>query len=166
MDSPKNLKKLEAINYGTNYIEIGWVKRSRENLKAEPNNKNIFKHGDEVYFKFDTLKEQNELLAKQWMKIPWKDDFATSLKALPWEFEKDDWYTWGNILWNILDLSLSGSYNGDGYLLNRDENGHVRSASERGTGYNMAWFYNFSESEGILDCGENDSARVIRPVLK
>jgi hypothetical protein len=23
MDSPKNLKKLEAINYGTNYIEIG-----------------------------------------------------------------------------------------------------------------------------------------------
>ncbi len=70
MDTSENLKKLEAINYGSNYIEIGGVKRARENLKAEPNNKDIFKHGDEVYFKFDTLKEQNKLLANQGMEIP------------------------------------------------------------------------------------------------
>ena len=66
----ENLQKLDAINYTKDSIEIGGVKRARKNLQAEANGKDIFRYGDEVYFKFDELRYQNELLADQGMKIP------------------------------------------------------------------------------------------------
>jgi len=164
MDTSENLKKLETINYGSNYIEIWWVKRARENLKAEPNKKNIFKHGNECYFKFDTLNKQNELLAKQWMEIPWKDIFAKALEALPWNFSEENWYVWGNILWNILDLSMSGCCSSDGALIIEGRYGYVRSSSERGS--NPAWNFGFDEGGGVLGRHDRDIAFAVRPVLK
>jgi hypothetical protein len=59
------------------------VKRARENFKAEPDGKNIFEHGNEVYFTFSALKEQKKRLSDRGMKIPRKDDFVKALKALP-----------------------------------------------------------------------------------
>lgn len=63
MNTEKDFKKLEAINYETNYIEIWWIKRARENLKAKPNDENILQYDNEVYFTFDALRQQNILLA-------------------------------------------------------------------------------------------------------
>jgi hypothetical protein len=83
MDISEYFRRLEAINYGWNYIEIGGVKRARENMKVQPDYRNIFKHGDEVYFTFNALKNQTELLADQGMVIPSKANFITALKALP-----------------------------------------------------------------------------------
>ena len=48
MDMQRNLKKLDAINYGSNYIEIGGVKFSREKLvpqvefNKKPNTYHVF----------------------------------------------------------------------------------------------------------------------------
>ena len=164
MDTSENIKKLEAINYRFDYIEIGWVKRTRENLKAEPNKKDIFKHGDEVYFKFDTLKEQNKLLAKQWMEIPWKENFVKTLKALPGEYSESNRYAWANIMWNILGLSMSGWCDSDGELSNKGEYGYVWSSSERNS--NCAWSFRFNEDEGILNWGNSYNAFAVRPVFK
>lgn len=164
MDTEENFKKLEAINYGSNYIEIGGVKRARENLKAEPNNKNIFKHDDEIYFKFDALKEQNKLLANKGMEVPWKDDFIKSLKALPWDYSEGNWYTGANILWNILDLSLSGCCNSDGVPILQGGFGFVGSFSEFGR--LRAWNFKFQEDRGKLYSNSRAFALAIRPVFK
>jgi hypothetical protein len=164
MDTSENLKKLEAINYGLNYIEIGWVKRARENLKAEPNNKNIFKHGDEIYFKFDALKEQNNLLANKGMEIPWKDNFVKALEALPGDYSQSNWYAWANILWTILDLSMSGWCSSVGGLFDRGRYGYVWSSSESSS--SDARFFSFSEDKGRLLRSYRLSALAVRPVLK
>ena len=164
MYTSKNLKKLEAINYGSNYIEIGWVKRARENLKAEPNNKNIFKCGDEIYFKFDALEEQNKLLANQGMEIPRKDDFIKSLEALPWKFSEDIWYAGGNILWNILDLSISGSFIDDHKFYGEGEYGYVWSFSEYDSEF--ARNFTFSKDRSTLTWENKNCALPVRPVLK
>ncbi len=166
MDTSENLKKLEAINYGSNYIEIGGVKRARENLKAEPNNKDIFKHGDEVYFKFDTLKEQNKLLANQGMEIPWEDNFVKALEALPWDYSENnwDWYAGANILWTILDLSMSGCCSDGGKLINEGRYGFVWSSSEINS-INARHFI-FNEDEGKLYWFDRNCALAVRPVLK
>ena len=161
----ENLKKLEAINYGSNYIEIGWVKRARENLKAKTNNRNIFKHGDEVYFKFDTLKEQNKLLAKQGMEIPWKDSFVSVLKVLPWGYSEDNRSVGANILWIILDLPMSGWYNADGELVYEWKFGYVWSSSEKFKDI-AAYAFTFDRGRGVLNWIDERNAIVVRPVLK
>lgn len=164
MDTSENLKKLRTINYGSNYIEIWWVKRARENLKAEPDGKDIFKHGDEIYFKFNTWKKQNKSLAKQGMEIPWKDNFTRALQALPWDFSQANWYTGANILWTILNLSMSGWCYSGGELFDEGEYGYTRSSSERGGSY--AWEFKFDKDGGGLGWLPKDAAFVIRPILK
>lgn len=164
MDTSENIKKLEAINYASNHIEIWGVKRARENLKTEPNEKNIFKHGDEVYFTFNALKEQNKLLADQGMEIPWKANFTKALKALPWEFSESNRYAGANILWNILNLSMSGWCNSDGTLISKGKFGCVWSSSEGSSVRARA--FNFDGGKGDLDWTPRYIALAVRPVLK
>ena len=85
MDTSENLKRLEAVNYTANYIEIGGVRRAREDVKAKPDGKNIFQHCATTYFKRDekTMKKQTALLASQGMEIPSKEHYARSMAALP-----------------------------------------------------------------------------------
>ena len=119
----ENFKKLEAINYGIDHIEIWGTKRTRKNMKAEPDGKGIFKYENEVYFKYRTLATQNKLLETKWMTIPTKNDFIKSFSTLPWY--NPEWVLSAqsniNILWTILNLSMSGSYNGYGKLSLKDE---------------------------------------------
>lgn len=67
MDTSENLKKLDAIVYTSEYIEVGGIKRARKDITAKPNGKNIFQHNNVTYFKRSEsmIKEQNDLLAKQ-----------------------------------------------------------------------------------------------------
>jgi hypothetical protein len=166
MDTSANLKKLEAINYWSNFIEIGWVKRARENLKAEPNNKNIFKHDDEIYFTFDALKEQNNLLANKGMEIPWWDNFVDALSALPWNFSENnnESYAGANILWNILDLSMSGWCYSDGRLFDKGKYGFVWSSSEYNSDF--ARNFRFDEDGGDFSRFIRIAACAVRPVFK
>ena len=67
MDTSENLKKLDAIVYTAESIEVGGVKRARKDITAKPNGKNIFQHNNVTYFQRSEsmIKEQNDLLAKQ-----------------------------------------------------------------------------------------------------
>ena len=165
MNTEENLKKLEAINYGPNYIEIWWIKRARENLKAEPNGKDIFQHWDEIYFGFHQMVEQMNLLNEKWMDLPDKKQFIKTLKALPWERWEHgpDEYVWGNILWIILDLPKSGSQYRN-KLFDQGVSGYIWSTS--GPRLGRAWIYEFNEDKGGL--AENDmwEEYPIRPILK
>jgi hypothetical protein len=57
MNTEENFKKLEAINYGSNYIEIGGVKFSREKFVPEvkfndkPNSYNVFESNEKGIYK-------------------------------------------------------------------------------------------------------------------
>lgn len=113
MDTSENLKKLEAINYGANFIEIGGVKFSRENLIPqvefnqevnqydvfESNKKGIFKtkyNGkDEYYLTTDVYIQEAKKQGKKAIK---DDHIRKALQALPGEFLNNNWYTGGNIL--------------------------------------------------------------------
>jgi len=167
MLTEENIKKLEAINYASNYIEIWWIKRAREDLKAQPKKKVIFQHGDTTYFKRseDMLKEQNEILAEQWMEIPLDNYFESSLQALPWEYkERGTRYTWWNILSFITNMSMSGFCDSDGTLDSNGGYGFRWSASSRDD-FNARYF-KFSEDKGILHRGNRNNAFPVRPVLK
>jgi len=169
MHTSENLWKLEQIYYHWDFIQIGWVKRTRENLKAEPNEKNIFKDEDtdDIYFKFDALKKQNKLLAKTGMKIPWKNDFIESLQALPWDFQENDNYLWGNILWILLDLPMSGCLPSP-YIdtIYKDES-YIRFFSESSD--KDVWYFNFNENGCTIYHDEREMYRtacLVRPIHK
>ena len=167
IDYKSNYKKLEAINYWLNYIEIGGVKRARENYKTKSNDKDIFKYGDEVYFKFDALKEQSWLLATQGMKIPQKDDFVKSLKALPSTTVRK--YIWGYILSKILDLDKSwlvSKYNKDSKneVMFRSHYGHLWSSSEAESG--TVWQFAFDRHEGTISTENKSNGLPVRAIFK
>lgn len=105
-DTPENLKKLEAIKYGVNFIEIGGVRFSREKLipqvkfKSEPNRSNVFgsdKKGifktnyngkDEYYLTTDAYIQESKKQGKKAIK---DDHMRKALESLPGKFQ-DDWY--------------------------------------------------------------------------
>jgi len=143
MATSENLNKLEAIKYGLDYREIAWLKFSREKLipqvkfNDEVNNygvfeseeKNIYKTmyngNSEYYLSADQYRDQAK---KQW-KIAIEDThIRKALKALPWEFSENNRYIWANILWNILNLSMSGYVLSDCRLWDRDDYGCLSSA--------------------------------------
>ena len=94
MDTAENLKKLDAIVYTTEYIEIGGVKRARKDITAKPNKKTIFQHNDVTYLQWspEMIQEQNALLAKQGMEIPLDSSYEIAIEALPGECSKEERY--------------------------------------------------------------------------
>ena len=134
----ENIKKLDSINYGINYIEIWWFKFSREKFvpviefNDEPNQngiyetkgtsekkgntiyqyggiqgiyKTIYKGKSEYYLTNDNYIQQAE---KQWKKAIKNGHIRKALEALPWAYGHKNYYIWWNILWYILNLSMSG----------------------------------------------------------
>lgn len=166
MDTSENLKKLDAIVYTAESIEVGGVKRARKDITAKPNGKNIFQHNNVTYFKRSEsmIKEQNDLLAKQWMEIPLDSAYEKSMRALPGEYSKTNRYEWWNILSFITDMSMDGYCVSDGGLNNRGGYGCRWSASPEGNNY--ARYFLFNEDEGLLNRSNRDYALPVRPVLK
>jgi hypothetical protein len=167
MNTLENLKKLDSINYGLDFIEIGWIKRARNNLTAKPNNKDIFKRWNEVYFGLNALEEQNKLLANKGMEIPQKKDFIQTLKALPWDFnEQHDSYWWGNILWILLGLQMSGFLVDNVVIADKiDGDGFICSYSKK----NDDKIYIYKWEGGVYshdNKSSNHCAYVVRPILK
>ncbi len=166
MDTSENLKKLDAIVYTAESIEVGGVKRARKDITAKPNGKNIFQHNNVTYFKRSEsmIKEQNDLLAKQWMEIPLDSAYEKSMRALPGEYSKTNRYEWWNILSFITDMSMDGCCVSDGALSYEGEYGCRWSASPGDDSY--ARGFRFSEDGGVLNRDYRDDALPVRPVLK
>ena len=162
IDTPENLKKLEAINYGLNYIEIGGVKFSREKLVPQsqfnqnPNQYGVFESDkkwvfktmyngkDEYYLTSDAYIDESK---KQWRKAITDDHIRKALQALPGEFSQNNRYQWANILWNMLNLSMSG-YISDGQLCSEQSYGYIYSLSHVKPG--DARLFEFDERRGRL----------------
>lgn len=168
MDTQENLKKLDAINYGSNYIEIGGVKFSREKLvpqvefNKKPNKYDVFESNNK--WVFQTMyngKEEYHLTTdayieeskKQWKKAITDDHIRKGLQALPGEYSDNNRYEWANILWNILNLSMSGYVDSDGGLWIKDIYGYLCSASPVSTNSTRA--FKFNEDRGRL-CTDYD----------
>ncbi len=170
MDTPENFKKLEAINYGNNFIEIGWVRFSREKLIPQgkfkskiyqdhyrrpilkSNKKGIFKakynNQDEYYFSLDAYIEETKNQGKKSIE---DNHIRKALEALPGDFVNGDWYYWANILANILNISQSGCVQIDrnnyyGKLL--DGFGCLGCASKVGTDSMRS--FQFLDNGGVL----------------
>jgi hypothetical protein len=165
MDTSENLKKLEAINYGSNFIEIAWLKFSREKLVPDvkfndkPNIYGLFESNEKWIYKtitiyngnpeyFLTIDQYIQQTEKQWKIGIEGDHMRKALQALPWEFSDSYRYAWANILWNILDLSMSGDVTYDGMLLNKDTFGSLSPVSR--VHKKFARVYHFKEDKGGL----------------
>jgi len=166
MDTSENFKKLDAIVYTSESIEIWGVKRARKDITAKSNGKNIFQHNNVTYFKRseNMIKEQNDLLVKQWMEIPSDSAYEKSMKALPGEYSKTNWYEWWNILALITDMSMDGYCSSDGRLGDEGEYGFRWSASPRG--FNSARYFTFYGDKGLLNRTNRYNALPVRPVIK
>ena len=167
MDNPENRKKLFAINYAKNYIEIWGVKRARKDITAIPNGKNIFQHNNVTYFKRseEMIKELNKLLAKENMEIPLDSAYRKTMKALPEGKDKlGCWYEWWNILALITDMQMDGFCSSDGKFDLKNTHGYRCSASPKDV--MTARKFGFSSDEGRLFPYNRDYANPVRPVLK
>ena len=176
MDTSENLKKLEAINYGSNYIEIAWLKFSREKFVPEvkfndkPNSYNVFESNEKGIYKtiyngnpeyFLTTDQYIQQAKKQWKTAIEDSHMRQALQALPGEFSNNNRYNWANILWNILDLSMSGYVFSAGKLWDKDKYGYLSSASPVGKSNTRA--FRFDEGKGRLNT--NYTSYFARPCL-
>lgn len=176
MDIQKNLKKLDAINYGSNYIEIGGVKFSREKLvpqvkfNKKPNKYDVFESDKKWVFKaMYNGKEEYHLTIdayideskKQWKKAINNDHIRQALQALPGEYADNKRYEWANILWNILNLSISGYVESDGQLWDGGRYGYLCSVSPVDTDGTRA--FGFDKGRGRL--GDSYIGGDARPCL-
>ena len=180
MDTSENLEKLETINYGSNYIEIAWLKFSREKFVPEvkfndtPNASGVFESNEKGIYKtiyngnpeyFLTIDQYIQQAKKQWKTAIEDDHMRKALEALPWEFSDNNRYNWGNILWNILDLSMSGCVHSDGELWNEDKCGYLSSASPVHELCTRAFKFN-EDGGGLYDDYDRSHARPCLSLLK
>ena len=168
MDTPKNRKKLFAINYAKKYIEIWGVKRARQDITAKPNGETIFQHEGMTYFQRseEMIKEQNALLAQQDMEIPLDVSYEKSLQALPGEYNKwENLYKWWNILALITDMPIDGYCDSKGELITKGKHGYRWSASLKKED-NYARNFTFNEHNSLFYRVRGNIAFPIRPVFK
>lgn len=163
MDTPEIMEWLENIKYTPKYIEA-WVKRTRKNLKVEPNGEDIIQVGDETYFEFNVLREQNRLLAQKGMEIPREDVFIDIFTKLIWIFWKDKRYTWANILWFILDIPR-GMYCESWKKMDSEGNfGCIRIFSSGNSP--QALCFKFYNDKGSLSLTNKRNALPVRAIYK
>ena len=65
IDTPKHMELLENVIYLPDAIQIADIPFARKNRKVEPNGKNVFQDGDDIFFLPSALKEQNKEMQKQ-----------------------------------------------------------------------------------------------------
>ena len=138
MDTPENFEKLNKIVYTNEARIIAWIPFSREKFvpevrfNDEPNKYGVFESKEEGIYRA----EYNDLLEyyltpsaytaqaeMQWKKVIRAGHIRSALKALPGNFSHGDSYIWWNIIWNILDLSMSDAVNWNGRLCFPGEDG-------------------------------------------
>ncbi len=163
-DTWKNLRKLNEVEYGIDFIKVWPTKFSREKLipqvtfKQTPNQYDVFESNIEWVFK--TLYNEKEEyyltsdsyideVRKQGRKPIVDDTIEGALQSLPGEFSSNKWYHWANILWDILNLSMSGYINSDGILLNKYKYWYLNTASPLTYG-NSTWRFKFNNDRGGL----------------
>ena len=158
-----NFKKLDAIVYTPQFIEIWWVKWLRKDLDSKKNEYSSI-YNSKTYFKWtpEMIKEQSEILDKYKMKIPSETDYESSLKALRWnELERES-------LWNVLalitDMGMGGYIDGNNKL-DRDYSCGYRLAITN-VNNNTACVYKFNDNSGGLGKSQNNFRMQIRPVFK
>lgn len=165
----ENLKKLEAINYTIDYVEVWGVKWGRRVLKNDPNWSHVL--WNDLRVKTSSFKEQNEMLSKQWMWIPSKNDFIKTMKALPWEFFENEIYNKDSLLMASLYYILA--FPQFGYLLG--SNGEIMPQ-----GYKWWYLWYYDENNKICGsieyCGyyinfwdkkeDNNHSQIILPIFK
>ncbi len=179
MDSEENLKKLDAINYGPDYIEIWGVKFSREKLvpqvkfNEEANEYNIFESNAEWVFKsiyngkeeyYLTIYAYLEEVEIQGKEEITDDHMKIALQALPGDYDESRLYKWANILWNILNLSISGKVDDSGRLYNSDKYWYLTITTSRPPKIYFRWAFAFNESGGS-SYGGYDAKYFARPCL-
>lgn len=158
------------VSYGVEnwkeYVNVWTTKRTKEDIKAKADKKNIYQHWDTTYFKRSEkmIEEQNKLLDAQGMKIPEDSYFEDSLKSLPGEYKKWEYYNWWNILALITGMSMSGYCDSDGKLNNKGIYGYRWSASSKDK--NNAQNFKFNKDKGKLNRNNRNLAMPVRPVLK
>lgn len=176
MDTEENLQKLDAIKYGSDYREIAWLKFSRKTLvpkrtkfNAFPNENNIFDSNTKGIYKvmcngnpkyFFTPEAYAKETMRQLKKSINADHIRKALEALPWDFKYGEYYTWGNILWTILDLPTDWYVNWDGWTSTRHnrngESAFLTSTSLIGTSHIQlaralwSWFTSASPIGGLI----------------
>lgn len=175
MDTPENFKKLDAIIYAAEYIEIWGIQRAREDITANPNNKTILEHNGVTYFKWnrELIEEENRLLTLQNMMVPTDSDCEQSMKALPGEYVKwEHWYKGWNIIALILDMSKNGRWNSWGNQNTFEDEDISGYRWLNTTGYESwrferdhAWLLCFSEKGGGLFMNVRMEAFPIRPIF-
>ena len=132
----------------------------------ESNEKGIYKtiyNGNPEYFL--TIDQYIQQAKKQWKTAIEDDHMRKALEALPWEFSDNNRYNWGNILWNILDLSMSGCVHSDGELWNEDKCGYLSSASPVHELCTRAFKFN-EDGGGLYDDYDRSHARPCLSLLK
>jgi hypothetical protein len=87
------------------------------------------------------------------------------LQALPGEFSNTKWYAWANILWNILDLSMSGYVTSDGRLWSKDAYGYLSSASPVDSNRTRAFGFDGDEGD-LLNGYDRDDVRPCLSLVK
>jgi len=164
MFTEDNIKLLKNIKYANEYIEISWIKISREPLvpdvqfqgstnlfgvylsdtdwiyKTIYNWKNIYHMNIDKYA--DQCKNQNKEPIKE-------SDIMKIINELPWKFIQWNHYIWDSILWFILGIDRTGYVNEEWLLVNEDYYwyiSYIRSLQK----VNHTWVYEFGEESWMI----------------
>jgi len=174
-DTLENLKKLDAIIYSPNYIQIGDVKRARDDVSLEPNNKTIFHKEGVTYVKQEkkVLDEVNTHIAEQGMEVPSSDNFTFSMENLPGDYKIGWNYRFWALLWLILSMWLNGYVSwkqhwwesGEIIVINKNKGGNYLTMTQWLFG-RLFYVYNFFPGNGELYGLSANEAIPIRPILK
>lgn len=181
MDTEANIALINAVQFTPEAIEIGWVRRAWENLKASDvgmqytqdsqenpadySKAHVFSGNpdfpEENYFTREAINK----LQQQWkVKLPTDTDMENTLKALPWYTKRWSWKKWSAKILSIL-LWTQMSYRRAGERNNTLTDGYLRSASPHVSNAYDAWAFKRVSSEGKLDSYNKELAFPCRTVL-
>lgn len=172
----ESMRKISAIEFKNNAINVWWVNFARENLKVWKNTK--LKEWKDYFIGYDEWKSHPEFKDEQYFtcdaammeakaqnkKIPTKEDYKRAAQACPGEFveyDKESWWTAVKELCWLLWLNLSGQMLREAWQYSNGY-GYIRSSSEKYV--KMAWFMRFNETKGEVLLQVKDCIFPVRPL--
>ena len=185
MNTKENFEKLDAVNYGSNYIEIGGVKFSKGNWRNTSYSlRNIKRFVDgyiedskdpykprvycrtftwEMYFNFQAAQNEVPFLKKFGMNLPSKDDISNAMEAISW-VEK---YR-GCMLWVLLWLKESDhtGFFGPDIPVVTPYDPSILTSSMSDESPLSSWCYEQSWNGWSLHLKNNSYCRPLRPILR
>lgn len=182
MDTEENREMINVVIFTEQYIEIWWVKRALENLKASDvgmdyttdtsenpadySQAHVFKwegdFADENYFTREAVRQIQE----QWTaNLPKDTDMENTLKALPWLTQRWLWEKWSAKILSILLWTQMSGYRRAGERSNTNTYGFLCSASPDVSYTNYAWAFHRDSFKGLLDYYNKKNAFPCRTIL-